>query len=205
MFVRNWEQNHNLHGLLAKSAKPIIEYHRIPLKSGYEAFVKIQFPPDADFSAKQKYPMLIDVYAGPGSFAGTDRWETTFSTYLVTNRKYIVAQINGRGSGNRGQKLLHEIYRQMGTVEVQDQLEAAEYVLTWMTRAYCFDPINPLTDDLVYVFFCCPVADLFGICIFIENYPSIMNSSIKRISAFGDGAMVDLLLVWHWHKTNRIH
>lgn len=128
LFVRNWEQNRNLHGLLAKSAKPIVEYHRIPLKSGYDAFVKLQFPPGADFSAKHKYPMLIDVYGGPGSFAGADRWGTTFTSYLVTNRKYIVVQINGRGSGNRGQKLLHEIYRRMGTVEIEDQLEAAQYV-----------------------------------------------------------------------------
>lgn len=128
LFVRNWEQNHGLHAILSKSTRPIIEYHRIPLKSGYEASIKIQFPPDADFTAKQKYPMLIDVYAGPGSFAGTDRWDTTFATYLVTNRKYILVQINGRGSGYRGQNLLHEIYRQMGTVEVQDQLETAQYV-----------------------------------------------------------------------------
>lgn len=72
--------------------------------------------------------MLIDVYAGPGSFAGTDRWDTTFGTYLVTNRKYVLVQINGRGSGYRGQNLLQEIYRKMGTVEVQDQLETAQYV-----------------------------------------------------------------------------
>lgn len=69
--------------------------------------------------------MLIEVYAGPGSYAGPDRWETGWNTYLSTNRKYIVAQINGRGSGNRGDKLLHTIYRKMGTVEVEDQIETA--------------------------------------------------------------------------------
>lgn len=135
-FVRNWEQNRALHVLLGKTAKPIVEYHRIPLKSGYDAFVKLQFPPGADFSAKRKYPMLIDVYGGPGSFAGADRWGTTFTSYLVTNRKYVVAQINGRGSGGRGQKLLHEIYRKMGTVEIEDQLETAQYVTVNVTLSF---------------------------------------------------------------------
>lgn len=70
--------------------------------------------------------MLIDVYAGPGSYAGVDKFEVGFSSYLVTSRKYILAQINGRGSGNRGENVLHTIYRAMGTVEVQDQIETAE-------------------------------------------------------------------------------
>lgn len=95
---------------------------------GFDAVVKLQIPPNADLSGKVKYPMLVDVYGGPGSYSGSDRWETTFSTYLVTNRSFIVAQINGRGSGNRGEKLLHTIYRKMGTVEVEDQILTVKYV-----------------------------------------------------------------------------
>lgn len=109
------------------SAKPIVQYHSIPLASGFNAFVKLQLPPDYDFSGNTKYPMLIDVYAGPGSFSGSDKWDTSFNSYLVTNRRYILAQINGRGSGYRSEKLLHQIYRKMGTVEVEDQIETAMY------------------------------------------------------------------------------
>lgn len=96
------------------------------MKSGFDAVVKLQLPPGMDTSGNTKYPMLIDVYAGPGSYAGVDRFEVSFSSYLVTSRKYILAQINGRGSGNRGENLLHTIYRAMGTVEIQDQIETAE-------------------------------------------------------------------------------
>lgn len=113
---------------MSKLGLPIIKYHQITLKHGFDAFVKLQLPPDLDASGKTKYPMLIDVYGGPGSYAGPDRWEIGFSSYLVTNRKYILAQINGRGSGNRGENVLNTIYRAMGTVEVQDQIETAEYV-----------------------------------------------------------------------------
>lgn len=115
-----------LHSSLAGVSLPIYQYHHVPLKSGFSAFVKLQLPPGMDLSGKTKYPMLIDVYAGPGSFAGADRFEVGWNAYLVTSRKYIVAQINGRGSGNRGEKLLHTIYRGMGTVEVDDQIETAK-------------------------------------------------------------------------------
>lgn len=126
MFLWNWESNQGLHTALFNKSLPIIEYHQIQLNSGFDAFVKLQLPPGMDVSGKTKYPMLIDVYAGPGSYAGLDRWEIGLSAYLVTSRKFILAQINGRGSGNRGEKLLHSIYRAMGTVEVQDQIETAK-------------------------------------------------------------------------------
>lgn len=111
---------------MANVSLPIVQYHNIALKSGFDAVVKLQLPPGMDVSGNTKYPMLIDVYAGPGSYAGVDRFEVGFSAYLVTSRKYILAQINGRGSGNRGENLLHTIYRAMGTVEIQDQIETAQ-------------------------------------------------------------------------------
>lgn len=68
IFVRNWENNHGLHGTLTNISLPTIKYHQIPLKSGYDAVVRLQLPPNMDTSGKTKYPMLIDVYAGPGSY-----------------------------------------------------------------------------------------------------------------------------------------
>lgn len=98
----------------------------MPLGNGFEAAVKLQLPPNADVSGRTKYPMLVEVYAGPGSYAGADRFERNFGSYLTTNRSYVYAQINGRGSGNRGERLLHTIYRNMGTVEVEDQITATK-------------------------------------------------------------------------------
>lgn len=127
VFLQNWEGNHRLHTSLTNVSLPTIKYHQVPLKNGFDAIVKLQLPPNIDTTGKTKYPMLVDVYAGPGSYAGLDKWEIGFSSYLVTSRKYILAQINGRGSGNRGENLLHSIYRAMGTVEIEDQIETAKY------------------------------------------------------------------------------
>lgn len=58
----------------------------------------------------------------------TEKWRVDLNTYLAGNKDYIVAQIDGRGSSGQGYRLLHEVYRRLGTVEVSDQLEVTEYL-----------------------------------------------------------------------------
>lgn len=67
-------------------------------------------------------------YGGPGTQLVTERWKVDYNTYLASNRDYIVAQIDGRGSGGQGQHLLHEVFYHLGTAEVEDQLEVTEYL-----------------------------------------------------------------------------
>lgn len=67
-------------------------------------------------------------YSGPGTQLVTDKWKIDLNTYMAGNKDYIVAQIDGRGSAGQGYRLLHEVYRRLGTVEVSDQLEVTEYL-----------------------------------------------------------------------------
>lgn len=43
-------------------------------------------------------------------------------TYLKSSQQVVVASLDGRGSAARGDKFMYEIYRRLGTVEVEDQL-----------------------------------------------------------------------------------
>jgi len=67
-------------------------------------------------------------YGRPGTQLVTEKWRVDWGTYLASNRDFIVAQIDGRGSAGQGYTMLHEVYRRLGTVEVADQLEVAEYL-----------------------------------------------------------------------------
>lgn len=124
--VQPFETNEELHERLSAKATPKIIYLNIPLSSGFDARVKLQLPPNADLSGTVKYPMLVDVYAGPDSYNGADRFDLGWGSYLASNKSVIFAQINGRGSGLRGDRLMHEIYRKFGTVEILDQIETAK-------------------------------------------------------------------------------
>uniref|UniRef100_A0A669CJN0 Dipeptidyl-peptidase 4 n=1 Tax=Oreochromis niloticus TaxID=8128 RepID=A0A669CJN0_ORENI len=77
------------------------------------------------FDESKKYPLLIDVYAGPCSQKVNYVYRVNWSTYLASTEKIIVASFDGRGSGYQGDKLMYEIYKSLGTKEVEDQITAA--------------------------------------------------------------------------------
>ena len=47
---------------------------------------------------------------------------------MSSTENVVYVAIDGRGSGSRGHRYMHAVYRQLGTVEVQDQIEAARSV-----------------------------------------------------------------------------
>uniref|UniRef100_A0A8D0AIZ0 Dipeptidyl-peptidase 4 n=1 Tax=Sander lucioperca TaxID=283035 RepID=A0A8D0AIZ0_SANLU len=77
------------------------------------------------FDESKKYPLLIDVYAGPCSQKADFIYRVSWSTYLASTEKIIIASFDGRGSGYQGDKLMHAIYKGLGTYEVEDQITAA--------------------------------------------------------------------------------
>ncbi len=78
---------------------------------------------------KRKHPILVNVYGGPGSQMVNDRFELGWNAYLSSKYYVIIVNIDGRGSGFQGQKHLYQIYRKLGTLEVQDQVIAVRHIL----------------------------------------------------------------------------
>lgn len=71
--------------------------------------------------------MLINVYGGPGSQQVDERFKVNWGYYLATNKNVIYGAIDGRGSGFKGDKILHELYHKLGSVEVEDQIAVTKY------------------------------------------------------------------------------
>ncbi|GAB0090119.1 venom dipeptidyl peptidase 4 isoform X1 [Sergentomyia squamirostris] len=119
----DWETNKDIVELVEEQQVPNVQKDIIDLGNGFTAKVLMVLPPNIDKS--KKYPMLIDVYGGPDSYNVVDRWSIDWGAFLAVNRSVIYTKIDGRGSGLRGDKLLHQIYRKLGTVEIEDQIETA--------------------------------------------------------------------------------
>uniref|UniRef100_A0A665W7W4 Dipeptidyl-peptidase 4 n=1 Tax=Echeneis naucrates TaxID=173247 RepID=A0A665W7W4_ECHNA len=90
--------------------------------AGYKLWYQMFLPPGFDES--KQYPLLIDVYAGPCSQKADFLYRVSWSTYLASTEKIIVASFDGRGSGFQGDKIMHELYQRLGTYEVEDQITA---------------------------------------------------------------------------------
>lgn len=87
-----------------------------------DASVRLLLPPNLSENDVSRYPLLIHVYAGPGSQLVTSKYRVDWGHYLASNRNIIYGVIDGRGSANKGDKLLYSMYKKLGTVEVEDQI-----------------------------------------------------------------------------------
>lgn len=84
----------------------------------------------SNFDAKKKYPVLIYVYNGPhvqlvsNSFlAGASPW-----MLQAAERGYLVWTVDGHGTPNRGRDFEQIIHRQLGVVEVKDQMHGVDWL-----------------------------------------------------------------------------
>jgi len=69
--------------------------------------------------------LILYSYAGPGSSLATNKFSVEWNMYFSSSKNVIIAQIDGRGSGRRGEKNLFANYRRLGTYEVEDQITVA--------------------------------------------------------------------------------
>jgi dipeptidyl-peptidase-4 len=75
----------------------------------------------------KKYPVLIDVYGGPGVQSVKNTWESLFHQYLVQHG-YVVFALDNRGSGMRGTRFETALGGRMAGVEVADQVRGVEFL-----------------------------------------------------------------------------
>jgi dipeptidyl-peptidase-4 len=87
----------------------------------------LEFP--SNFRPYKKYPLLVSVYAGPGTVGARE----TFSLPdPITELGFLVARFDSRSASGRGKHFLDAIYQKLGIVEVDDQ--AAGVKSLWSRR-----------------------------------------------------------------------
>jgi dipeptidyl-peptidase-4 len=84
----------------------------------------------ADFNPSKTYPVLIFQYSGPGSQEVENAWSGSHFYFhqMLAQRGYIVAVIDPRGTGGRGEQFKKVTYKQLGKYELQDHLAGAKYL-----------------------------------------------------------------------------
>ncbi len=83
-----------------------------------------------DFDETKKYPVLIYVYNGPGVQLLHSNWLASASLWMhhFANKGYIVYTLDGRGSTNRGIEFEQSTFRQLGQLEMQDQMTGVSHL-----------------------------------------------------------------------------
>ncbi len=88
--------------------------------------------PSAPQYAGQKLPVLMFVYGGPGSQQAIDQWRGANYWWfqMLAQQGYVVACVDNRGTGARGEAFKKTTYKQLGKYETEDQIAAARYLGT---------------------------------------------------------------------------
>ncbi|XP_071212130.1 inactive dipeptidyl peptidase 10-like [Salvelinus alpinus] len=90
--------------------------------------LRLELTMPIDFDEATAYPLLLILDSAPGGQAVSDQFVLDWDSVLVSSDNVIVARLDGSGSGFLGQRVLHEVHQRLGTVEVQDQIAAVEYL-----------------------------------------------------------------------------
>ncbi len=80
-----------------------------------------------DFDAEKQYPVVMLQYSGPNSQEVLDQWGMGWEFYLAS-KGYLVACVDPRGTGARGEEFRKSTYMKLGALEVKDQVETAMYL-----------------------------------------------------------------------------
>jgi dipeptidyl-peptidase 4 len=80
----------------------------------------------------KKYPVVIEVYGGPGIQLVTNRWVRYWgvSEQLFPADGYVYFQLDNRGSFRRGKTFEDSDYKRFGKTELEDQLAGLKYLKT---------------------------------------------------------------------------
>ncbi|WP_144392728.1 S9 family peptidase [Pleionea sediminis] len=101
------------------------EFGNFKTDDGTKLYYRMYKP--AEFNPNRKYPALVYLYGGPGVQLVTNRWGRMLPQYMA-QQGYVVFTVDNRGSKYRGKAFEDPIYRAMGKIEVNDQIEGVKFL-----------------------------------------------------------------------------
>lgn len=83
-----------------------------------------------NFDPSKKYPLFMFQYSGPGSQSVKNEWDNGNEVWFnhLAQQGYIVACVDGRGTGGKGTKYKKATYMNLGKYEIEDQISAAKWL-----------------------------------------------------------------------------
>jgi len=83
-----------------------------------------------DFDPSKKYPLVLDIYGGPGSQGVFNNFGTNGWHQWLAQEGFVIASVNNRGNGGYGSDFEKIVHRQLGKMESSDFVATANYLAT---------------------------------------------------------------------------
>lgn len=125
--LRTLTRNAALIEKLEEYALPNISYFELTIPSGEKLNVMQRLP--VNFSPEKKYPLLFTPYGGPGAQEVSKAWQGLgFNAYIASDPEleFVTWTVDNRGTGYQGRRFRSLVAKQLGDLEAEDQVYAAE-------------------------------------------------------------------------------
>ena len=127
--VKVLEDNSELRSRLEKYSLSPREFFTFKTVDGTDLNGYMIKPPG--FNDSNQYPVLVFQYSGPGSQMVRMNYASGSNDYwhqMLAQKGYIIAVIDPRGTGGRGEKFKKMTYKELGKFESQDHIAGAKYL-----------------------------------------------------------------------------
>ena len=126
--IKTIVSNEELEAKLAAYNLPTKEFFELTTEKGHKLNTWMLKP--KDFDPSKKYPVFMFQYSGPGSQQVDNGWNSTDDYWfaMLTQQGYIVACVDGRGTGFKGAEFKKCTQKELGKYEVIDQIDAAKVI-----------------------------------------------------------------------------
>jgi dipeptidyl-peptidase 4 len=126
--VKTIQDNTALQEKIKKYNLPTKEFFELTTEKGNKLNAWMIKP--KDFDATKKYPVFMYQYSGPGSQEVANNWLDTNDMWfmMLSQNGYIVACVDGRGTGFKGATFKKCTQKDLGRLEVEDQIDAAKVI-----------------------------------------------------------------------------
>jgi dipeptidyl-peptidase 4 len=108
------------------------EFGTLQARDGQTLYYQMIKP--RDLLPGRRYPVIVDVYGGPGAqrvrraWGGYPRSNEGFFREYLAQHGYVVFTLDNRGSASRGVRFKTAIYHHLGAVEVEDQVTGVDFL-----------------------------------------------------------------------------
>ncbi len=103
------------------------ELFTIKTSDGYELPAAWTLP--INFDETKKYPVIIEIYGGPGSPSVADSWKGIRNQWLALEGA-ILLSVDHRGTGHFGKEGMSLMHRNLGKWEMNDYIETVKWLYT---------------------------------------------------------------------------
>jgi dipeptidyl-peptidase 4 len=132
------------------------------------------------FDPNHRYPVVMDVYGGPGSQQVYDQFSSSGWHQWLAQQGYIVVGVNNRGTNNYGSAFMKVVYKHLGKYEALDFSETAKY----LAKQSYVDPKRVAITGTSY--------GGYSTVYTMEMYPELFPVGVAN-SAVGDWRLYDTI------------